>query len=192
MKKLIIILSVFCLFPVMVLGKIVTTTDCSDDDIFCGLAIDKNPLGYAETNYPTPEPFGIKLGEKLDRSIIIAEENNQWFTVYPKKPNNMFDSYSVRTEFNNVTVVIAEEYHNKEVCPLRRDFLLIKLKEKYPEAVYFDDNSFWSFVQAKKIVYSDDQVEWIEEFEISLQCSDGNLELKYYLGDGMPNYNGID
>ena len=193
MKKLIIILSVFCLFPVMVLGKVVTTTDCSDDDIFCGLAIDTILLGYYETNYPTPEPFGIKLGQKLDTDIIVEvlDSSNDYFFVNPKYKNKIFDEYEVKTEFNNVITVWATGFFSKEECQLRRDFLFIRLQEKYG-GDYYNDKTFWKFVQAKKIVYNKDLVEWVEDFEIRLRCNGGDLILSYYLEDGMPNYNGID
>ena len=193
MKKLIIILSFFCLFPFMVLGEVVVTTDCSDDDIFCGLAIDTQLFGYVETNYPIPEPFGIKLGQKLDTDIIVKADgdSNKYFDVNPKSKNNMFDKYMVQTEFNNVIAVWATGFFSKEVCQLRRDFLFIKLLEKYGGA-YYSDKTLWKFVQATKIVYNKDLVEWVEDFEINLQCNDGTLLLRYFLEDGMLNYNGID
>ena len=103
----------------------------------------------------------------------------------------MFDEYMVQTEFNNVIAVWASGHFSKEECPLRRDFLLIKLLEKYGGA-YYEDKTLWKFVQATKIVYNKDLVEWVEDFEINLQCNDGTLLLRYFLEDGMLNYNGID
>ncbi|SVC83567.1 uncharacterized protein METZ01_LOCUS336421, partial [marine metagenome] len=185
MKKLIIILPFFCLFPFMALGKVVVTTDCSDDDIFCGLAIDKQLFRYAETNYPIPEPFGIKLGKKLDKDIIFEKEDDNEFYVNPKIKNNIFDEYYVRTKFNNVFSIRAYGYFYPDECPLRRDFLLIKLQEKYPEGGLYKDT--WKFIQATKIVYNKDLVEWIEGFEIELSCNQyDNLTLYYKLHKGVP------
>ena len=183
MKKIIIILSFFCLFPFMVLVKVLPF----DEYIF-----NFSPSGYAETNYPIPEPFGIKLGEKLDKDIIFEKiEDDNEFYVNPKIKNNIFDEYYVRTKFNNVFSIRAYGYFYPDECPLRRDFLLIKLQEKYPEGGLYKDT--WKFIQATKIVYNKDLVEWIEGFEIELSCNQyDNLTLYYKLHKGVPNYNGID
>ena len=183
MKKLIIIL-VCCLYSFTVLGETKTYT---------GKFAKYYQPYYVSTNYKIPEPFGIELGQPLDRKIILKINSDTYFDVNPKFKNNMFDEYRLSTKLNDVVSVVAVGlFFDENKCINRRDYLLTELKSKYPEGTTQEDGD-WIIIQAQEFEYENGNTEWIAEFEIKLECSsESNLYLAYMLRKGELNLRGID
>ena len=122
----------------MVLGQDTSQSD-SDDQ---GLELSEGILkiieaigfkdGVSDTNYKRPVPFGVRLGNPLDENLILETKDNDKFYINPQIRNKIFDTYLVTTKFNRVNSVKAYSSYSIKECLPKKNFLLSKLKKKYP------------------------------------------------------------
>ena len=181
----------------MVLGQDTSQSD-SDDQ---GLELSEGILkiieaigfkdGVSDTNYKRPVPFGVRLGNPLDENLILETKGNDKFYINPQIRNKIFDTYLVTTKFNRVISVQARSSYSKKECLLKKNYLLSKLKKKYPEGVSYNSDS-WRFIQAKLYEYDNGETEWLYDFEILLSCRPAWLFLSYELYEEKINFEGID
>ena len=137
------------------------------------------PDYVVESDFELPEPFGIQLGEILDKDIILEAEDKRRgkfkYYVTPPNINESFTTYYVITLHNIVYEINAEGYVG-DSCKDRLSLYADFLSSKYGGVT--KESGEWVFVQANVKRFNSRGV-IVPEFGINIYCTATNINIHY-------------